>query len=245
MQNKSIESLIDEDVVYAKVLEQLGVEFYESRDKTLAEITKENNINLDNLLTILEESNSRKSREYLDLRKYPIRLIVAYLKHSHQIFIKDTLSYILKKVAEVENSEDQNLVQDLKMILPMFIEDFIHHIYEEEDRLFTYLSDLEKFVNGKLNTTMMQTRMDKFSVQEFALYHNDSDTEMKGIRDITNNYSTEGISDPTLRLLIIALRQFDEDLVRHANIENDILFAKGLIIEKEAIKLLDSKVGLN
>ena len=244
MQEKSIQSLIHEDVVYAKVLDQLGVQFYESRHKTLAELCSENNIDIERFLIILEKSNSRRTQEYLDLRNYPIRLIVAYLKHSHQIFVKDTLPYILKKVAELEQN-DTELVVDLQTVLPMFIEDFIHHIYEEEDRLFTYVCELESAVNGLTDINTIKDKIENFSIQEFALEHNDSDNEMKGIRGITNNYSTVNVSNGKLELLLTALRQFDEELTRHAHIENDILFAKAISMEKNVKQMLYSKAGMN
>lgn len=245
MTEKPLEILVNENFVYAKVLDYFGVKFYEARDKTLTQICEENNIDQDKLVAILEQSSSRRAPEYLDLRNYPVRLIVEFLKHSHQIFIKDTLPYILKKIEELDKNHKQELAHDLKVILPMFVEDFIHHIYEEEDRLFAYVCKLEKLVNGQIKPSEIVDKIDSFSIQEFALHHNDSDHDMKGIRGITDHYNLDKIEDAQLRVIYKELHHFDEDLIRHANIENDILFPKALALEKKVREILSSKSGLN
>ncbi|MFY0626084.1 MAG: iron-sulfur cluster repair di-iron protein [Reichenbachiella sp.] len=245
MGEKSLELLVNENFVYAKVLDYFGVKFYEERHKTLTQVCQENAIDEEKLIAILEQSSSRRAPEYLDLRNYPVRLIVEYLKHSHQIFIKDTLPYILKKIEELDKNHKQELAHDLKVILPMFVEDFIHHIHEEEDRLFTYVCDLEHIVNGQEKPQKLANKLDDFSIQEFALHHNDSDHDMKGIRGITNQYDLDKIVDPQLRVVYKELHKFDEELIKHANIENDILFPKALSLEKKARLLMSSKLGLN
>jgi len=245
MEEKSLEILVNENFVYAKVLDYFGVKFYEDRNKTLSQVCQENSIDLTKMVAILEKSSSRRAPEYLDLRNYPARLIVEYLKHSHQVFIKDTLPYILRKIEELDQDHKQELARDLKLILPLFVEDFIHHIYEEEDRFFTYVCELEKMVNGLVKPQSLLKKIDSFSIQEFALHHSDSDHDMKGIRGITDQYNIDLIEDTQLKVVFMELHRFDEELVRHANIENDILFPKALELEKKARQVMSSKFGLN
>ena len=245
MVDKSVEHLVQENFVYAKVLDYFGIKFYEERDKTLHQVCADNDINLEHFLNILEKSENRKSQEYLDLRNYPARLIVEYLKHAHQIFIKDTLPYLLKKIDELENDHANEKTHDLKVVMPMFVEDFIHHIYEEEDRFFTFVAELENALKEKNISPKFLKEFEDFSIQEFALHHNDSDNEMKGIRGITNFYNTAEINDPRLAVVIKELKKFDDELTLHANIENDILFPKALHLEKQVKAMLALKTGLN
>lgn len=244
MKNKSLENLINENVAYAKILDRLGLNISQDADKTLIEVCKEHGLNVERLVAILEKSSSRRAPEYLELRNYPVRLIVEYLKHAHQGFIKDTLPYIQKKSDELSESLHP-MVGELKEVLPLFIEDFIHHIYEEEDRLFTYVCELEMLLARKSSSNLIKTKFNQFSIQEFALHHNDSDHEMRGIRGITNNYSLEAINDAKLRVLLKSLEQFDQELTIHANIENDILFPRALMLEKKLSLQLQQNVALN
>ena len=245
MKNKSIELLVNENFVYAKVLDYFGVEYYKSKNKTLEQVCEDHNINQSQLLDVIDRAQQRATIDAKDLVKFPARLIIGYLKHAHEMFIKDRLPFILKQINSVDAPSDQELVHDLKMVLPMFVDDFIHHIYEEEDRLFSYISDLECFVNGKSSSSKVISNIDDFSIQEFALHHGDSDDEMKGIRGITQEYETTHIEDIQLKVIFKELQAFDNELTKHAHIENNILFPKALMLEKQAKEKLMSTYSQN
>lgn len=234
MENKSIEILVNENFVYAKVLDYFGVEYYKSKNKTLHQVCQEHKINLGQLLDVIDRAQDRSTIDSAELVNFPARLIIGYLKHAHGLFIKDRLPFILRQINSLHAPLDKELIHDLKMILPMFVDDFIHHIYEEEDRLFSYINDLECFVNGKVSSAKVLVNIDSFSIQEFALHHGDSDDEMKGIRGITSEYQTADIEDIQLKVIFKELQAFDHELTRHAHIENNILFPKALMLEKQA-----------
>ncbi len=245
MKNKSIEILVNENFVYAKVLEYFGVAYYKSKNKTLKQICESHNINASQLLGMIDRIQDRRTAELLEFKKYPSRLIIEYLKHSHKLFIKDRLPFILRQINALKTPLEQGLITDLKVILPIFVDDFIHHIYDEEDRLFTYISDLECFVIGKATPFKILEQINSFSIQEFALHHRDSDSEMKGIWRITNEYCTEEIEDIQLKVILKELQAFDEELTKHAHIENNILFPKALNLEKQAKERLRVTYRLN
>jgi regulator of cell morphogenesis and NO signaling len=240
---KAIENLIDENFVYAKVLNYFGVQFYENRGKTLKEICQENNLSEDRLKELLEKSIQLKpSKE--ELMTYPARLIIEYLKHSHQLFIKDRLPYILKLINEIGEKDSSHLISDLKFVMPMFVEDFIKHIYEEEDRLFHYVSSVEQYLASGDNV-LAPVMIKGFSINDFIHHHGDSDDEMKGIRGITDQYNVDDLDDMHLKVILKELQQFDSELTHHASIENEILFPKAIQLEKSYSAIQNSIAGLN
>ncbi|MEJ0029806.1 MAG: hypothetical protein WDO15_05305 [Bacteroidota bacterium] len=76
----------------------------------------------------------------------------------------------------------------MKILFPLFIEDFIHHIYKEEDTLFKYIKVLERAQTGNYNPARLYYMMERHSLQRFAMDHEAHDDEMTGIRKITNDY---------------------------------------------------------
>ena len=244
MTNKAIEFLVDENFVYAKVLHYFGVQFYENRSKTLNEVCLENNLD-ESRLKFLLENNDKKGLSPEDLKKYPARLIIEYLKHSHQLFIKDRLPYILRLINDIDLEEPSDMINDLKFVMPLFVEDFIKHIHEEEDRLFHYVLVLETILKDVKAPSDFFFGANKFSIQEFALHHGNSDDEMNGIRGITHQYKLEDIKDIRLKVILQELQQFDHELIHHASIENQILFPKALNLEKRVHNLLSSNSSLN
>jgi len=234
MQNKSIKALIDENYTYAKVLDYFGVAFHKFLNNSLEEVCVTHGVDLDTLIIRLKESSITNEKNTLGLNDFPAFLIIEYLKYTHQIFIKETLPYVQKLVDNLEESKDPQIISDLKLVMPMFIEEFIYHIYEEEDRLFTYVLELDNFVNGRNYSSKVLERFENFSIADFAHHHCDSDDEMAGIRGITFNYEESSVDDVSFKILMKELNAFDKELQVHARIENEILIPKALALVSTA-----------
>lgn len=241
--HRAIDQLVDENFIYAKVLHFFGIDFYNNPGKTLNDVCQEYGVDPVKFVSVLENSDAQQSNAELNLKSYPSVLIIEYLKHSHQIFIKDKLPYLSKLINDLDDTLDSEpLVRDLKFIFPLFVEDFIKHIYEEEDRLFSYVNILEECSNGRKALSHAYPQLNQFSIQEFALHHGDSDDEMSGIRGITNDYNTHQISQLHLKVIFKELETFDQDLYKHATIENEILFPRALFLEKKVRTMVQSNI---
>ena len=66
-----------------------------------------------------------------------------------------------------------------------------------------------------------------------AKEHLEEDSEMAGIRGLTNDYSIKNIDDLHLKVIFQELKAFDKELDVHSNIENKILFPRALKLEKD------------
>lgn len=122
------------------------------------------------------------------------------------------------------------------MVFPLFVEDFIEHIYEEEDTLFHYILALEKASKGKFSPGKLFYLMEKNSVQKFAMEHEAHDDEMEGIRKITRDYKLHDAAPLHVKVMYNELKGFEKSLITHARIENEILFPKAMAIEGKVKK---------
>jgi regulator of cell morphogenesis and NO signaling len=232
---KLINQIVDENYIHASILNFFGIKFYNYSDKTLEQVCRDKGLDLNAVVKKLESINSEKPGENLAIHKYPIDLIIEYLKHSHHIFVKHKLPYISQLISNLDNSRIDKSTKDLKFIFPFFVEDFIKHIYEEEDTLFTYILTLFNSLNfnKKPNISKLYYAMEKHSIRDYALQHSNDDHEMQGLRKMTNNYILSDPSDLHLKVIYAELNSFEKELSRHAQIENEILFPKALNLENE------------
>lgn len=244
--NKKITDIVGENYVFASVLYYFGIKFYDYSEKTLEQVCQEKGLNIQTVITSLESVCAEKDNMDITLFSYPIDLIVEYLKHTHYIFIKQKLPYIARLIETLKpNTENAQLVEDLKFVFPLFVEDFIHHIYEEEDSLFRYITLLRNALHKSFNPSKLFYEIENFSLQEHAIAHSQHDDEMKGIRSITNNYTLPLGKNLHLKVVFEELKAFEKLLVSHACIENEILFPKALVLEKEVKKAFNEKIKLN
>lgn len=246
LKDKLIAELVDQNYVHAYVLFYFGIKFYEYSEFTLEQVCKQRGLKVDQVVKELE-SPAHLHEADLPLVSYPIDLIIEYLKHSHFLFIKHKLPYIARLVESFKAHHDdyQHVERDLKLVFPLFVEDFIEHIYEEEDTLFNFIIALERASKGVYLPGKLYYLLEKNSVQKFAMEHEAHDDEMEGIRKITKNYILSANAPLHVKVIYNELKAFEKSLITHARIENEILFPKAMAIENKVRKAFFEKSALN
>ncbi len=234
LEQRTITDLVAEDFVRASVLFYFGVKFYDYEEKTLTQVCKENGLNLTTVLNALESSEEQENNQDLRLMAYPVDLVIEYLKHTHYLFVKKRLPYIGQLIDGLESVslKYSGLAGDLKSVFPLFVEDFIEHIYEEEDILFHYIQRLSRFLSGDIPASSIYYSMERNSIQEFAIDHGEHENEMDGLNKITNGYNYCDEADLHIKVLFEEMARLEKDLKTHARIEDTILFPKAIQLER-------------
>ncbi len=247
LKSRRIAELVDQDNIRAHVLFYFGIKFYEYTEQTLEQVCEEKGLSVDIVVRELEAPGENFQEADLPLISYPVDLIIEYLKHSHYLFVKHKLPYIGRLVNSFKaNHDEYNLVErDLKVLFPLFLEDFIHHIYEEEDTLFKYIRILERASRGYFNPSTLYQLMEKHSLQKCAMEHEAHDDEMQGIRKITKDYYLSADAPLHVKVIYSELIQFEKTLIVHARVENEILFPKAMALENEVKRKFFEKSKLN
>lgn len=235
--NRRIGDLVEENYVHAYVLFYFGIKFFEYSQLTLEQVCAQKGLRVEQVIKELESPTHVQETD-LPLASYPLDLIIEYLKHAHFIFIKHKLPYLAGLVQSFNASHEiyVGIERDLKVVFPLFVEDFIHHIYEEEDNLFSYIRTLERAAKGQYNPTRLFYLLEKNSLQKFASEHEAHDDEMEGIRKITKDYTTNATTPLHIRVIYNELKNFEQSLIVHARIENEILFPKAMALENKVKK---------
>ena len=247
LRDRLIGDLVEQDNVRAYVLYYFGIRFYEYSEKTLEEVCTARGLKVEQVVQKLESPTSLLAEESLPLISYPVDLIIEYLKHAHFLFVKRKLPYISRLVESfrADHTSYVSIAKDLKTLFPLFVEDFIHHIYQEENKLFRYITYLDKAVRGKGNPSKLFYLMEKNSLQRFAVEHEAHDDEMEGIRKLTWDYATEETTPLHVKVIYTELTDLERSLKIHARIENEILFPKAMTLENQVKQAFFEKTRFN
>jgi regulator of cell morphogenesis and NO signaling len=232
---KTLAEIVDENYVYARALHYLGISFFENPNIALADICQERGLDREKVIQsfYLFDSNNRLS--FKELNTYPIDLLVEYLKHGHHLFIKHKLPYIIHLTKQCDRIE-------LQKLLPEFIEDFIRHVYEEEDTVFKYVQILNQTLKSCYSNPISELmRFENFSLKH-VFEHHQNDDEMKAIRILVDSISAKCQKE---EVLIKEVKSFDREMVYHAVIENKIFFPKAIALENDVSQLLKKTSALN
>lgn len=233
---KTLGEIVDENYVYARALHYLGISFFESPNVALREICKEKGLDRETVISNFYLFDSCTRLSFKELKSYPIELLVEYLKHSHHLFIKEKLPFI------IHLARNCNEDWELQKLLPEFVEDFIEHIYEEEDTVFSYVQILSNSAKGLIpNPISALIPFEKCSLShEFE--HHQNDDEMRGIRSLVESIEPNSQKE---EVLIKEVKAFDREMLYHAEIENKIFFPKAIKLEEEVYTQLRKTSALN
>lgn len=226
---KTLAEIVDENYVYARALHYLGISFLNNPNKELGAVCKEMGLRREKVVKSFYEFDGCTRISFNELKKYPVDLLLEYLRHSHHLFIKDKLPFI---VYLAKNCESGSALQKL---LPEFVEDFISHIYEEEDTVFRYVKILSDSVKGNsANPISELITFKRFSLSHEFEHHQDDD-EMKAIRCLVEDLQPRSLRE---EVLIKEVKAFDREMLYHAAIENEIFFPKAIALEADVQSLL-------
>ena len=229
--DKSIGSLVEENFIYARALHYLGIAFFEYEDKDLRDISIEKGLSCQQIVKCFYDFDNKQSCSYNELERYPLPYVIAYLRHSHFMFIKEKLPFI---DFLLENYPNNDLV-DLKVIFPVFVENFVHHIHEEEDVVFKYVDTLISIIQKKpSNILSLYFPHLRFTLQDFQNEHLAED-ETGQLRDFIDNYTAKDLHG---KIIIQELKSFDREVLYHAAIENEIFFKKALKTESKVFAMV-------
>ncbi len=246
LKDTRISVLVDQNYVHAYVLYYFGIRFFDYSELTLDQVCSKCGLKVEQVIREMEDPAHLQEAD-LPLMSYPIDLIIEYLKHSHFLFIKHKLPYIARLVESFKAHHDdyRAVERDLKIVFPLFVEDFIHHIYEEEDTLFSFIRSLERASREKFVSPKLYFLLEKNSVQKFSMDHEVHDDEMQGIRNITKDYTLHANAPLYVKVLYNELKDFEKSLITHARIENEILFPKAMALENKVKRAFFEKIKYN
>ena len=242
LKDSTLTEIVSQNYVYASILYYFGIKFFEFSDHTLSEVCEKKGIDTSRVVKELSKpvgENLKPDR----LSSFPIDLLVEVLKHNHYTYAKKKLPYLSNLVASLDSQHP--VERDLKLLFPMFMEDFIKHIYEEEDSFFKYAIELYKAASGKVGFGRLFFLMKNNSVTEFANEHEAHDDVMGGIRKLTDDYRIDKNTSLQLQVIYKELQAFEDELMNHAHAENNILFPKALGLENEMRKVIETSSKLN
>jgi regulator of cell morphogenesis and NO signaling len=244
IEKSRIRELVSENYVLAAVLHYFGISFFMYEQNSLADVCQKFKINPQQLIDELERWASRKELKPEELYLRPIEVLVAYLKRKHYFFVRQELPFLSNMISgiQVEHPAFAAVLTDMRMMFPLFVEDFIHHIHEEETTLFKRIKLLHEIEEDEYRLVDALQILEKNPMSVLSHAHEAHDDEMEGIRKLTKDYELPDDAPISIKVLYHELQVFEMELSIHAQIEDQLLFPKAMELEKEVLRRVRKKI---
>ena len=151
-------------------------------------------------------------------------LLTDYIVQNHHAYVKRAIPEIqllLEKVCNAhgdDNIELLNIQQDFSDLA----DELLNHMNKEEFALFPAIKRLvAKNDPGHPLADQLQAPIEAMEHEHVV-----AGDLMKSIRKLSNSYTVPEYACPTYRVTYQKLKEFDNDLMTHVHLENNILFRK-------------------
>jgi regulator of cell morphogenesis and NO signaling len=233
--NKTIGQIVAEDYRTAKIFEFYKIDFCCNGNKLFNDVLKEKNLDSEKIISELISVKEQNNNGSADFKSWSLDLLADYIEKKHHRYILERTPEIkqyLAKLCEVHGSNHPELFEINEQfnqsagVLAM-------HMKKEELILFPYIKMMVavKLKNEKINPPQFNAMENP--IRAMMSEHDIEGERFKKISQLSNNYTIPSDGCSTYRLTYTLLKEFEEDLHLHIHLENNILFAKSLELEKE------------
>ncbi|HCM76012.1 MAG TPA: iron-sulfur cluster repair di-iron protein [Cytophagales bacterium] len=155
----------------------------------------------------------------VNFKKWSPSLLVDYILDQHHTYVKEAiplLNELLDKVCDVHGKAYPELAE-VRKSFSILSDELNEHMLKEERILFPAIKKMEQQEQPFLLDGPLEVMMDE---------HEAAGNLIKQIRSYTSNYTLPNDVCTTYRMTYQKLEAFDNDLMHHIHLENNILFEK-------------------
>lgn len=239
LKNKTIGSFVADDFRTAAVFSKYKIDFCCKGNRTVEEVCEKQNINSDSLLQNIEEVLLLENNGSIDFNSWPLDLLVDYIEKTHHKYVEEKTNVLiafLDKLCKVHGSSHPELFK----VNELFVEcagDLAQHMKKEELILFPFVKRMVKTkdADGILSQPSFGTVSNPIAMMMHE--HDNEGERFREIARLTNDYTPPADGCTTYRVAFAMLKEFEEDLHKHIHLENNILFPKAVLLEKDFVEV--------
>ncbi len=203
-------------------------------NKTVDEVCKENGVNIDFFLDIVNSFHDPDFFPDKELQKFSVDLIIKYLRQTHDYYLKIKIPEIESMINILIDSSTEENRESLSVINRFFSEykkELIAHILREEDMVIPYILGVNDAINGTTEPDEVDTTLTSYSIDDFADEHNNVEDKLSDLKNIIIKFLPPVHDFVTCNNILIELFRLEKDLNNHARIEDKVLIPKVRIME--------------
>ncbi|MEO8406651.1 MAG: hemerythrin domain-containing protein [Chitinophagaceae bacterium] len=168
-----------------------------------------------------------------DLDKWDLDNLTDYIITTHHSYAKKNAAIIYELIQEVANRHSEKHPELLKLteVSFLFFHDLLNHMAKEEQILFPNINILFKKKDYKGITTYTTFGLIREAVFALQKEHLAAEEDLKLFHKLTNDYNLPEDACNSYKYLFMKMKEFENDLVLHINLENNILFPKAIALD--------------
>lgn len=232
---KTIGQMVVEDYRIAQVFKNHSIDFCCKGNRSVQEVAEKKTLNIDELLREIEEIHQLNNDENINFKSWPLDLLADYIEKKHHRYVEEripVLKQYLDKLCQVHGQRHPELIKITEHFNASASE-LAMHMKKEELILFPWVRKMIKAVQQNENPGAPHFGTVQNPIQMMMQEHENEGERFRKIAALSNDYNPPADACNTYKVAFSLLQEFEEDLHRHIHLENNILFPKAKILEKQ------------
>ena len=236
MKEETFGQLAAKDLRKVVIFRKYGLDFCCGGKKTVKEACAEKGLDIATVELELQMADKTPVTMALPYDDWDIDFLADYIVNTHHTYVKKTLPelrFFATKVARAHEARHPEL-SAIQHLVEVINTELLAHMIKEERVLFPYIKELvwaAKNPQIPLPATHFGTIQNPICTMEME--HESAGEVLLEIRKLSNDFSLPQNACGSYSVLYRMLSEFESDLHIHIHLENNILFPKALVIEKE------------
>ncbi len=206
------------------VFNKYNIDFCCGGDRSLEDACIRVGLNPEKIKYEIVNAQTQPSSIPARIEMWSASLLADYIIHNHHGYVRGAIPEIaalLEKVCAAHGEDNIELLHIQQDFLDL-ADELLSHMDKEEMALFPALKRLE--ASSKAGNPLIESMKGPISMMEHE--HTVAGDLMKSIRNLSHHYTVPEFACPTYRVTYQKLKDFDDDLMTHVHLENNILFKK-------------------
>jgi regulator of cell morphogenesis and NO signaling len=234
LQSKTVAEMVTENIKTAHIFKKHGIDFCcgggISLDKACEKYNVDYNLLTQELLNV-DQTNSRAT----NYNRWELDFLTDHIINVHHAYVEENIPLLLQysaRVAQVHGSHYTELLE-IKELVKEVAGELSAHLKKEELILFPFIKQMVRA--KKENTQLPVAHFGSVDnpIKMMETEHEDAGELLRRIAKLSNNYTPPQGACNTYKAYYAKLEEFEQDLHQHVHLENNILFPKSLLLEKE------------
>lgn len=228
-----------------KILKKYDLDVCTNVDSTLNELMDQNfapPLEKERFLSEILDAQLKKEKKDIVYDHLELDELANHIEQKHHKYIEEKIPIIkqhLERIVSVHGNRHPEL-RDIQSIFNEASGELAMHLKKEELILFPFI---RKMVIAKRDRQIIdKPGFDSIEIPIGRMHseHNDETESFRQIRELSNHYTVPKDGCGTYAIAFSMLREFEEDLLVHIEKENQNLFKRSIVLEKElkAAKLI-------
>jgi regulator of cell morphogenesis and NO signaling len=178
----------------------------------------------DKIRTEIHQTSPAESGQQLRPESWSSGFLVDFIVQNHHSFVRNAipeLEVLLEKVCDRHGKDTPELLKIRECFFDLS-EELTSHMDKEEIALFPAIKRLD----SQQSENHPIERIIQAPITAMEDEHQAAGDLVKQIRLLSNNYTPPDFACPTFQVTYQKLKEFDNDLMRHIHLENNILFER-------------------